>query len=151
MVLGKERMKLIYLVLVFLNPIRNVKMNGESSGEYLQKVMIQLQEFNVPPPINIYDRLSSNKDYKNVIYTNKDRHNHEVQRINMNARQNTQRYQNQSFQHQNMLLNEKVDVHSTDLSFPHYHEVNKWYFYCYLFNSFFVIFLIYFSVSHSYP
>ncbi|XP_033196987.1 uncharacterized protein LOC117160377 [Bombus vancouverensis nearcticus] len=117
-----KRMKLIYLVLVVLNSVRNVRMNGESSGEYLQKVMFQLQEFNVPSPTNIYDRRLSNNGYKNVIYMNKDRQNYQVQKINMNTQRNTQKYQNHSFQHHNTILNEKVDLHPTDLSFSQYHE-----------------------------
>ena len=118
-----KRMKLICFVLIFLNLIRNIRTNSESSGEYLQKVMFQLQEFNVPSPINIYDRISSPS--KNVIYTNRDRQNHGVQRINMNTRRNAQKYQNHSLQHHDPVFNEKIDLHPTDLSFSHYHEVNK--------------------------
>lgn len=115
-------MKLIYLVLILLNLTRNVRAKSESSGEYLQKVMFQLQEFNVPSSINIYDRMSPSK---NIIYTNRDRQNPGVQRINMNTRRNAQRYQNHSLQHHNPVFNEKIDLHPTDLSFSHYHEVNK--------------------------
>ncbi|XP_017794911.1 PREDICTED: uncharacterized protein LOC108576427 [Habropoda laboriosa] len=119
----KEKMIFIYLAFVFFNPIGYVKTNGESSGEYLQKVMFQLQEFNVPPPINSYDRLSSNKDYKNVAHANKYRQNYGVQRISMNTRQNAQKYQNQSFQHYNVLPNKKLDLHSTDFdNFSHYYQ-----------------------------
>ncbi|KAK9303860.1 hypothetical protein QLX08_004588 [Tetragonisca angustula] len=112
-------MKLIYFVLIFLNSTRNVRAKSESSGEYLQKVMFQLQEFNVPSPINIYNRMPPNK---NIIYTNRDRQNPGVQRINMNTQRNAQRYQNHSLQHHEPVFNEKIDLHPTDLSFSHYHE-----------------------------
>lgn len=115
----KKIMKLIYLILIFFNFIRNIKTNDESSGEYLQNVMLQLQEFNVPSSINNYDRLSSNNNYKNVIYMNEDRQNHKIQKINMNMniRRNTQ---NHSFQQYDILFNKKID-----LDVPHYYEVNE--------------------------
>lgn len=37
---------------------------SESSGEYLQKVMIELQELNVPSTAPMHDRLSMNLDYQ---------------------------------------------------------------------------------------
>lgn len=115
-------MKLIYLILIFFNSIRNIKTNDESSGEYLQNVMLQLQEFNVPSSINNYDRLSSNNNYKNVIYMNEDRQNHKIQKINMNMniQRNTQKHQNHSFQQYDILFNKKID-----LDVPHYYEVNE--------------------------
>ncbi|XP_061942564.1 uncharacterized protein LOC108000271 isoform X1 [Apis cerana] len=115
----KKIMKLIYLILIFFNSIRNIKTNDESSGEYLQNVMLQLQEFNVPSSINNYDRLSSNNNYKNVIYMNEDRQNHKIQKINMNMniRRNTQKHQNHSFQQYDILFNKKID-----LDVPHYYE-----------------------------
>ncbi|CAK9831831.1 hypothetical protein ANTRET_LOCUS8762 [Anthophora retusa] len=118
-----ERTLLIYVIFVLSNCIKYVKTNGESSGEYLQKVMFQLQEYNVPSPGNLHDRLSLNNDYKNVAYVNKYQQNYGVQRINMNTRQNAQKYQNQSFQHHNVLPSKKVDLHSTDFeAFPHYYQ-----------------------------
>lgn len=123
-----ERMKLIYLALVFLNPIRNIKSNGESSGEYLRKAIFQLQEFNVPSPTNAYNHVPSNQDYKNVIYMDKERQNHEVQRINMNAQRNIQKYQNQSFQHYNVLPSKKIDQRISDSEVyyePNVHSVTK--------------------------
>lgn len=36
---------------------------AESSGEYLQKAMIELQELNVPSNVAMHDRLSMNLDY----------------------------------------------------------------------------------------
>lgn len=115
----KKIMKLIYLILIFFNSIRNIKTNDESSGEYLQNVMLQLQEFNVPSSINNYNRLSSNNDYKNIIYMNEDQQNHKIQKINMNIRRNTQKHQNHSFQQYDILFNKKID-----LDVPHY-EVNE--------------------------
>lgn len=112
-------MKLIYLILIFFNSIRNIKTNDESSGEYLQNVMLQLQEFNVPSSINNYNRLSSNNDYRNIIYMNEDQQNHKIQKINMNIRRNTQKHQNHSFQQYDILFNKKID-----LDVPHY-EVNE--------------------------
>ncbi|XP_061942565.1 uncharacterized protein LOC108000271 isoform X2 [Apis cerana] len=81
--------------------------------------MLQLQEFNVPSSINNYDRLSSNNNYKNVIYMNEDRQNHKIQKINMNMniRRNTQKHQNHSFQQYDILFNKKID-----LDVPHYYE-----------------------------
>ncbi|CAL7952249.1 unnamed protein product [Xylocopa violacea] len=118
-----EKMKLIYLALVFLHPIRNVRTNGESSGEYLQKVIFQLQEFNVPTPITIYNRLSLNHGHNDAVYMDKNRQNHGFQRINMNAQRNVQKYQNQSLQHYNIFPSEKIDQQSTDLEdSPHYYE-----------------------------
>lgn len=115
-------MKLIYLILIFFNFIKNIKTNDKSSGEYLQNVMLQLQEFNVPSSINNYDRLSSNNDYKNVIYMNEDQQNHKIQKINMNIRRNTEKHQNHSFQQYDIFFNKKID-----LNVPHYYEVNNFF------------------------
>lgn len=77
--------------------------------------MLQLQEFNVPSSINNYNRLSSNNDYRNIIYMNEDQQNHKIQKINMNIRRNTQKHQNHSFQQYDILFNKKID-----LDVPHY-------------------------------
>lgn len=44
--------------------------DAESSGEYLQKVMIELQELNVPSSTSIQDRLSMNLDHQHAGYQN---------------------------------------------------------------------------------
>ncbi|XP_017886769.1 uncharacterized protein LOC108628989 [Ceratina calcarata] len=117
-----ERMKLIYLTLVFLNPVRNVRGNSESSEEYLQKAIYQLQEFNVPSSVNVYNRLPSSHDHGNAYYNN-DRQNYGVQRINMNPRRNMQMYKNHSLPYYNVSPNERVGLHLIDLeNSPNYYE-----------------------------
>lgn len=109
-----ERMKLIYVALIFLNPVRNVRGNSESSGEYLQKAIYQLQEFNIPSSVNVYNRLPQSHDYRNAYYHN-DRQNYGIQRINMNARRNAQTYKNHSLPYYNVSPNERVGLHLIDL------------------------------------
>ncbi|XP_076643390.1 uncharacterized protein LOC143353737 [Halictus rubicundus] len=98
-----RRMNLICLALVMLKLVR-ARMQGtaESSGEYLQKAMIQLQEFNVPPPVNVYDRLSWANNYNNL--ADEEKQAVQVQRINMHPRQ---KYKNQSY---HVLLAERADT-----------------------------------------
>lgn len=113
-----RRMNLICLALVMLKLVR-ARMQGtggESSGEYLHKAMMELQEFNVPPPVNVYNRLSWNNGYENSAHSGKQ--DFPVQRINMNPRQ---KYKNQSY---NILTGESPDVHRYDGSFPSYHQAS---------------------------
>ena len=112
MIIGRKmkatrRIKLICFALIALKPAdARTPARGESSGEYLQKVMFQLQEFNVPSSVNVYDRLN---DYKS-----NEKQGYAVQRINMNARQNVQRYRNHTFPRYNVLPSEKIDLRRAD-------------------------------------
>jgi len=55
---------LISLIIVNARPC-----DAETSGEYLQKVMIELQELNVPSnSLTLHDRLSMNLDYPHTEY-----------------------------------------------------------------------------------
>ncbi|XP_053994481.1 uncharacterized protein LOC128884848 [Hylaeus volcanicus] len=101
-----RRMKLICIALVLLNPV-NAK--TQTSGEYLRNVMIELRDFNVPPPINIYDK---------HVYNDKNKQNYATQRINMNAQENTGKHRNQSFPHYNILLNDKIHLNRIDSATP---------------------------------
>ncbi|XP_043249388.1 uncharacterized protein LOC122395671 [Colletes gigas] len=102
-----RKMRLICIVLILLNP---ADAKTQTSGEYLEKVMIELQDFNVPPSVNIHDRQSSNNGYNNMIYKDKSKQSYVVQRINMNSRQNIQKYKNQSFPYYNVLPSDKIDL-----------------------------------------
>lgn len=54
------------LILIIVN-VRSC--NAETSGEYLQKVMIELQELNVPSnSLTMRDRLSTNLDHPHAGY-----------------------------------------------------------------------------------
>nr|XP_033338598.1 uncharacterized protein LOC117227449 [Megalopta genalis] len=97
-----RRMNLICLALVMLKLVRARMQGIESSGEYLQKAMMQLQEFNVPPPVNVYERLASGNGYNNLAADEKQAH--RVQRINMHPRH---KYKNQSH---HVLLAERADA-----------------------------------------
>lgn len=114
-----RRMNLICLALVMLKLVRARMQgtSGESSGEYLQKAMMELQEFNVPPPAHVYNRLSWNNGYENTAHSEKQ--DYPVQRINMNPRQ---KYKNQSY---NILIGRSPDVHRYDESFPSYQASNN--------------------------
>ncbi|KZC06999.1 PREDICTED: uncharacterized protein LOC107185274 [Dufourea novaeangliae] len=110
-----RRMALICLALLTFDPVDSrMQGNGESSGEYLQKAMHQLQEFNVPLSDNVQDRLSWSDGYNNML---KEKQNYPVQRINMIQRQ---KYRNQS---NNDPVIEKSDVHRYDAeSLPYYYQ-----------------------------
>ncbi|XP_054001224.1 uncharacterized protein LOC128888416 [Hylaeus anthracinus] len=101
-----RRMKLICIALVLLNPV-NAK--TQTSGEYLRNVMIELQDFNVPSPVNIYEK---------HVYNDKNKQNYATQRINMNAQENTRQHRNQSFPHYNILLNDKIHLNRIDSATP---------------------------------
>ncbi|XP_012145487.2 uncharacterized protein LOC105663092 isoform X2 [Megachile rotundata] len=102
---------------------QQMRANRESSGEYLQKVMFQLQEFNVPSSMNIYDRLSLKNNYKNTPTNgNKNKQSYTPQRINMNVRQNVGNYRNQSAHH-NVPISDRIELHRADYeSPPHYYQ-----------------------------
>lgn len=120
------KVKLISFALVIMNPIdAGAQAKRESSGEYLQKVMVQLQEFNVPSPVNVYDRMSSNNDRNSMVHKNRDKQGHAVQRINMNRREDLEKYNNQSFPYY-ILPNGKVDLRRVDMeSIPQYYQVKR--------------------------
>ncbi|XP_029042360.1 uncharacterized protein LOC114875811 isoform X1 [Osmia bicornis bicornis] len=115
---GKMKLSYLILVVIFNYVYVETRANHESSEEYLQKVMFQLQEFNVPSSVNVYDRLSWRNNHKNVpTYENKQNY----QRINKNERQNGN-YKNQSAQRYNVPINEKIEFHRADFenSLPYY-------------------------------
>lgn len=61
-----RRSKLLRLVLLLSLIIVNGQTDStESSGEYLQKVMIELQELNVPSSVAMHNPLTMNLDYQN--------------------------------------------------------------------------------------
>ncbi|XP_076242400.1 uncharacterized protein LOC143184210 [Calliopsis andreniformis] len=118
----KERIKLIYFALIVVKPMDAKNQgNGESSGEYLQKVMVQLQEFNLPSPVNVYDRISPNNGY-NMVPKNRDKQSVGLQRINMNSEQNIKKYKNHSFPYYNILADEIMALRRADTESipPHY-------------------------------
>lgn len=114
-----RRIKLICLALIALKAAdARTPARGESSGEYLQKVMFQLQEFNVPSSVKVHDRLN---DYKS-----NEKQGYAVQRINMNARQTVQRYRNHTFPRYNVLPSEKIDLRRVDSeSISQYYQVKE--------------------------
>lgn len=56
-----EPSRLVVLISLIIANARSC--GAESSGEYLQKAMIELQELNVPSNLPMHDRLSMNLDY----------------------------------------------------------------------------------------
>jgi hypothetical protein len=64
----EQRLKLQLVVLILLIFVNARLSDAETSGEYLQKVMIELQELNVPSSsATLQDRLS-NRNYQHANY-----------------------------------------------------------------------------------
>ncbi|XP_014472733.1 PREDICTED: uncharacterized protein LOC106743421 [Dinoponera quadriceps] len=89
------------VVLISLIIINAGTCGAESSGEYLQKVMIELQELNVPSNVVTHDRLSMNPDFNHADYQDSrtqynsyrklSAHNNAHQELQPNAHQNVQK------------------------------------------------------------
>lgn len=66
---SSRRFKLSQFVMLISLIVVNARSgDAESSGEYLQKVMIELQELNVPSNAATQDRMSTSLDYQHAGY-----------------------------------------------------------------------------------
>ncbi|KAG7207854.1 hypothetical protein KM043_009454 [Ampulex compressa] len=97
--------------------------SGESSGEYLQKAMIELQELNMPSNSDIINRMSASANNKDGIYVRKDGANRMNHRISVIGQQD-QKFQSDDFQSLDITPTSKADVQHTDSpTVPQYYPV----------------------------
>lgn len=84
---SKQFQLVALLLLIFVNTRSS---EAETSGEYLQKVMIELQELNVPSSsAAMHDQLSTNLNYQHAGYQNDHSQNNARRKLGFNSAHQT--------------------------------------------------------------